>query len=562
MATHGTAWLVLFLILAASALILKMIQEASFNISIARKLSSLAVGSSQSASGLDQGKSSAQSSAMRMLHRNWLIVYAFALASDWVQGPYVYALYESYGFQKQAVAWLYIIGFASSLVLGTFVGALADRFGRKKLCIAYSVVYTLSCFTKHSHSFAWLALGRVFGGCATSLLFSVFESWLVHEHVRRGFHTSSLASVFSSAAFLNGVVAILASLAGNAVVHSLGAPLVTPFDMAMVTLAVGAATVAATWTENYGVDVSDSDGGPLAKPMTPPSTPDAGARHQQQAPSSTNLVMGACRVLLNDQRMLLLGSMQSLFEGSMYTFTFVWTPTLEHGAAAKTSAAAAAVSTAAANVAQAAAQSSPEIRYVGELSPDDLINPNQAAAGNTAADDGTVPHGMVFACFMTCVMAGSSLVSMLQSRSGGGGSSEDDSKADDTAQLQSTERLLRSIFVVSALSLAVPCVSSDQHAVVAGFLVFELCVGMYYPLIARLRSHYIPEAYRSTIMNLFRIPLNAMVVIVLFRAGQIADGTIYMFCASWLLLAAVATHLLMAYGKGRGVLLVENERVH
>lgn len=545
------SWLVLFLALAAAALLLKAVQEAASQAGGKRAL--LTARMTRETTGA--------AGSVRLFHRNWLLVYGLAIASDWVQGPYVYALYDSYGFRKQAIAWLYIIGFASSLVLGTFVGALADRFGRKRLCLAYGLVYSLSCFTKHSQSFAYLALGRVLGGTATSLLLSVFESWLVHEHNRRGYSSASLASVFAEAAFVNGVVAILASLAGNAVVHGLGYPLVTPFDMAVITLVAGAVLVAATWTENYGVAVESSDSEQqLAKPLTPPSTPTAGAAgggsgDAAARPSGTSigLVVAACRALVNDQRMLLLGSMQSLFEGSMYTFTFVWTPTLEHSAAA-----------AAAPAAATSMSPPPGLLLVGELSAEDIITPDKTASA--AGDDASIPHGLVFACFMVCVMAGSSIVALLQGRWGGGGGGSGGDDRDDGAQLQNAESLLRITFAVSAVSLAIPCVTSDKNAIVTGFLVFELCVGLYFPLIARLRSHYIPEAYRSTIMNLFRVPLNAMVVLVLFRAGQISDQTIYAFCAIWLALAAVATHFLSQLAKGRAPIAahgaVDESRVH
>lgn len=48
-------------------------------------------------------------------------------AGDWLQGPYVYALYQQYGYQKGDIGKLFIAGFASSLVFGTFAGSLADK---------------------------------------------------------------------------------------------------------------------------------------------------------------------------------------------------------------------------------------------------------------------------------------------------------------------------------------------------------------------------------------------------------------------------------------------------
>lgn len=46
---------------------------------------------------------------------------------DWLQGPYVYALYEKYGYTPAQIGQLFIAGFGASLVVGTFIGALADR---------------------------------------------------------------------------------------------------------------------------------------------------------------------------------------------------------------------------------------------------------------------------------------------------------------------------------------------------------------------------------------------------------------------------------------------------
>lgn len=47
--------------------------------------------------------------------------------ADWLQGPYVYALYMVYGFTKDEIAALFVAGFLSSMLFGTFVGSLADK---------------------------------------------------------------------------------------------------------------------------------------------------------------------------------------------------------------------------------------------------------------------------------------------------------------------------------------------------------------------------------------------------------------------------------------------------
>lgn len=117
--------------------------------------------------------------------KNYFFVYFCVMAGDWLQGPYVYALYSSYGFDQHDIAVLFVAGFGSSMIFGTFIGSLADRFGRKKFCLLYILTYVASCLTKHVNSYSVLMLGRLLGGIATSLLFSVFDAWMINEHNAR-----------------------------------------------------------------------------------------------------------------------------------------------------------------------------------------------------------------------------------------------------------------------------------------------------------------------------------------------------------------------------------------
>ena len=42
------------------------------------------------------------------LLRNYLIVYLLGTFSDWLQGPYVYALYSAYGFKQNQIAIIFL----------------------------------------------------------------------------------------------------------------------------------------------------------------------------------------------------------------------------------------------------------------------------------------------------------------------------------------------------------------------------------------------------------------------------------------------------------------------
>jgi MFS transporter, MFS domain-containing protein family, molybdate-anion transporter len=301
---------------------------------------------------LEPSTSDGETRAFTAFQHNYLVVYLLAVAADWLQGPYVYALYTHYGYEKGKVGQLYIAGFASSAVFGTFVASVADKYGRKNSALLYCLTYMLSCATKHSGNFWVLLLGRLLGGIAYSILFSAFESWMVYEHGARRFSPSLLAATFAKAQLCNGIVAIFSGKIAGWFATRYGK--VTPFDLAIVVLAVLFALISFTWSENYGDKTASVQGGFSA----------------------------AWAALCADRKILLLCLIQSSFEGAMYTFTFIWTPALQapHDKA----------TVAMAEAARSAGAAVPSTTLVAEL-----------------------PFGTIFSSFMCATMIGSSLFAIL-----------------------------------------------------------------------------------------------------------------------------------------------------
>jgi hypothetical protein len=54
-------------------------------------------------------------------------LHVLVAAGDWLQGPYIYALYEVYGYGVGDIGRFFIAGFGSSMVFGTLAGVLADK---------------------------------------------------------------------------------------------------------------------------------------------------------------------------------------------------------------------------------------------------------------------------------------------------------------------------------------------------------------------------------------------------------------------------------------------------
>ncbi|XP_069693858.1 molybdate-anion transporter-like [Periplaneta americana] len=353
------------------------------------------------------------------LQRQFFVVYFLATFSDWLQGAYIYQVYSNYGYNGSQIALLYVTGFFSSMICGIAVGILADKFGRRRLCIAYSFLYAISCLTKASGNYAILIIGRILGGICTSILFSTFEAWYVHQHVQK-FHLPPqwINITLAKATFYNGVLAICAGVVSNITAEWAELGPVSPFILSIPFLLLSAVLTICMWEEN---DMK-----------------------------SINSVSNTCASLkaifrTRNSPLLQLGFIQSLFESVMYTFVFLWTPVLE------------------------------------PLRP---------------------PLGIVFSCFMLCIMIGSSIYSFLVARN-------------YTAEqlLKMSVILALTSFILSAVAMKMVSVLPQNtgeytQCAFVSFLLYEISVGMYFPAVGYLKSQIIPEQHRASIANWYRVPMN------------------------------------------------------
>ena len=85
---------------------------------------------------------------------------------------------------------------------------------------------------------------------------------------------------------------------------------------------------------------------------------------------------------------------------------------------------------------------------------------------------------------------------------------------------------------------------SSTIATLSAFLLFEACVGMYWPAIGTVKSMIVPEETRATIYNIYRVPLNMIVLVVLLN--HISTLTAFSCCAAMLLVAFYLQRVLAA----------------
>jgi hypothetical protein len=176
-----------------------------------------------------------------------------------------------------------------------------------------------------------------------------------------------------------------------------------------------------------------------------------------------------------DPILLVLGLTQTIFEGSMYLFVFIWVPTLQESS----------------------------------LSPSYL------------------PLGYIFSAFMVSMMLGSLLYTFItvhwyppttstglqkHTRSTSVGSSSPSLQGDSSLMLHAQ---LSSLVCAAAAVTFASCVrvgkgkgDEGEHLKFWAFCLFEACVGMYYPVQGMLRGSFISNEHRATVSLLFSGHMN------------------------------------------------------
>lgn len=184
--------------------------------------------------------------------------------------------------------------------------------------------------------------------------------------------------------------------------------------------------------------------------------------------SSVKQFFSPLKLLLDDEKILLnLGLIQCTFESVMYVFIFSWTPILS------------------------------------SLKP---------------------PLGLVFTLFMIALILGSKFYSVLIS------------KRYYPQNLLIFSTILASFaFIMISLSLTTlafhvvehdaepSTIKSMSYMCLIAFIIYEFSLGMYYPSIGFLRGRVVPEEYRATLTNWFRVPMNIIICISL----SISEGNHY-----------------------------------
>ncbi len=261
---------------------------------------------------------------------------------------------------------------------------------------------------------------------------------------------------------------ILMQIVSNQLVELNNGGFRSPFVASGCLLLLAWVVISGSWSENYG-----GGGGPGTAQLSTDvfQIRRLGAAWRIVAAGAYNgSSLHVYGLNLNvDPILLVLGLTQTIFEGSMYLFVFIWVPTLQESS----------------------------------LSPSSL------------------PLGYIFSAFMVSMMLGSLLYTFItvhwyppsassglqkHARSASVGSTSPSSQGDSSLVLHA--QLSSLVCAASAVTFAA-CVrvgkgkgEEGEHLKFWAFCLFEACVGMYYPVQGMLRGSLISNEHRATVSPL------------------------------------------------------------
>lgn len=423
---------------------------------------------------------------VQSLQNRFLVVFWLLRMADWLQGPYFYEVYSrkivnGVPATTQLISIFFLTGFATTGICGPLMGRFVDKVGRRYGVLLYTLLYIISAISTRATHLSVLLLGRVAGGLGTALLFSAPEAWLVGSFQRQTFDVKWLEQTFGWAYSGDSILAILAGQLASWAVKNIGHNSATgPFTLSIGVLLVAFILTTLLWKENV----------PLQEQVSNDSSSFSLAGNgPQKYPSAS--IANAWSMVVKNRSIYLLGAVHALFEGAMYIFVLQWAP-----------------------IVQAVLARSWKLKAFPDSIP--MV----------------VPFGSIFSCFMASCLLGSTVFGILQN--------------EQSTSSAACERNMTIMLSLASLSMLVAAKLGLQKLnwLIPSLVLFEMCVGLYFPSMGALRSKYLPENCRSIIMNLFGIPLNFFVVSVFLSIQHLkADGALTIASAA-LALATVCSAML------------------
>lgn len=447
-----------------------------------------------SASTSANGTSTKYIDPIASFHRfrlQYLIVYTAIMLADGLQGTHLYVLYEGYGY---TVASLYSLGFVSGALSSPFIGPFVDKVGRKRAAMLYCLIEIIINYMEQFPIFTGLIISRVLGGITTNLLFTVFESWLVTEHRRRGYDEKTLEHVLRDSSIVSNSAAIVSGYVAHTLASFFGP--VGPFRGAVAFTCFAFALVGSMWSENYG--------------STSLSTMTF-IQHMD----------GAFKTIIHDSKISRIGLIQGLTEGSLQTFVFLWSPALK--------------SFASSSIPNALGLDGAHEPAYG------LIFGSFMAAGVIGGFAEPLIRRIISSCF-PCPAPACNI------------STRYNEEQEYVRNAHGVNLTCACCYLLSAALLLIPCLldKSSPYAFTIclfAFLLYEWMVGLYLPCESILRSIYMPNESICSIMTMLRVIVNVAVACGVIFTNYVSFTSAFAVLSAMMLFAGMLQLSLLGPGQ-------------
>jgi len=148
---------------------------------------------------------------------------------------------------------------------------------------------------------------------------------------------------------------------------------------------------------------------------------------------------------------------------------------------------------------------------------------------------GGVPTGCVFSALMMAITIGGIAFQPVEHFFG----------TKLTTKVNAAEVSAVFAYIMASIAMSVPAIclccapaSVCFERILLSFIMIEFCVGLSSPIAGTLRSKYVPDAYQGAIMNIFRLPLNAVVVSGTYATDVFEHYKVYGIVSGLFLIAA------------------------
>lgn len=276
------------------------------NEDIVRRTGSMSNYSIKSATTIANFITKDQLQSKNKLRYNYLICYLLVRASIWSKSPYMFVLY--YEFHKltiEDIGVLYIIDSISSFISAPFLGVISDKFGRKFSCILYNVSVISNLLLRLTGDYSCAFIAQILTGIGSGLLNTAYESWVVCESGKifiddKFLKQKFLKKLFKNATVYDGAFSLLITSISAVLYTNYG--LFSPIYFSMSFSIVGGILIFSLWNENYGEE-------------------------NNKKSIIENLIEGV-EEIRNDEKVFLIGVIESIINAAFGLFLFGWTPLL------------------------------------------------------------------------------------------------------------------------------------------------------------------------------------------------------------------------------------------